>query len=114
MFNETLFTDILMLNRVLHHLQFKRDYIEGLNDLLDLVPIGALYGNRRKAKRYNPFLMACYDPDTEEYQSVCRVMTVFSVALNKEVAKFFEKMQPMVAETSPVFVLIGEKHIILN
>ncbi|GJT51314.1 DNA ligase 6 isoform X1 [Tanacetum coccineum] len=64
--------------------QFKRDYVEGLNDLLDLVPIAAWYGNRRKAKRYNPFLMACYDPDTEEYQSVCRVMTVFSVALNKE------------------------------
>ncbi|KAJ0892614.1 putative DNA ligase (ATP) [Helianthus annuus] len=28
-------------------------------------------------KRYSPFLMACYDPDTDEYQSVCRVMSGF-------------------------------------
>ncbi|GJZ77176.1 DNA ligase 6 isoform X1 [Tanacetum coccineum] len=66
MFNDTLLTDILMLNRVLHHLQFKRDYVEGLNDLLDLVPIAAWYGNRRKEKQYNPFLMACCDPGTED------------------------------------------------
>ncbi|GKA92406.1 calcium homeostasis endoplasmic reticulum protein [Tanacetum coccineum] len=38
-----------MLNRV-HHLHVKRDYVEGLNDSLDLVPIGALYGNVRKAE----------------------------------------------------------------
>lgn len=35
--------------------------------------------------RYSPFLMACYDPDTEEYQSVCRVMSGFSDAFYKEV-----------------------------
>lgn len=30
-------------------LQVKRDYVEGLNDSLDLVPIGAWHGNGRKA-----------------------------------------------------------------
>ncbi|PWA99704.1 DNA LIGASE 6 [Artemisia annua] len=30
-------------------LKVKRDYVEGLNDSLDLVPIGAWYGNGRKA-----------------------------------------------------------------
>lgn len=30
-------------------LQVKRDYVEGLTDTLDLVPIGAWYGNGRKA-----------------------------------------------------------------
>ena len=29
--------------------QVKRDYVEGLNDSLDLVPIGAWHGNGRKA-----------------------------------------------------------------
>lgn len=29
--------------------------------------------------------MACYDPDTEEYQSVCRVMSGFSDAFYREV-----------------------------
>jgi DNA ligase-1 len=32
-----------------HCLQVKRDYVEGLGDSLDLVPIGAWYGNGRKA-----------------------------------------------------------------
>jgi DNA ligase-1 len=30
-------------------LQVKKDYVEGLNDSLDLVPIGAWHGNGRKA-----------------------------------------------------------------
>lgn len=33
-------------------LQVKRDYVEGLNDSLDLVPIGAWHGNGRKAGWY--------------------------------------------------------------
>nr|KYP65003.1 DNA ligase 1 [Cajanus cajan] len=59
-------------------LKVKRDYVEGLNDTLDLVPIGAWHGNGRKAGWYSPFLMACFNPETEEYQSVCRVMSGFS------------------------------------
>lgn len=35
--------------------------------------------------RYSPFLMACYNPETEEYQSVCRVMSGFSDAFYIEV-----------------------------
>ncbi|XP_073139252.1 DNA ligase 6 isoform X2 [Henckelia pumila] len=61
-------------------LKVKRDYVEGLNDSLDLVPIGGWYGNGRKAGWYSPFLMACYNPDSEEFQSVCRVMSGFSDA----------------------------------
>lgn len=35
--------------------------------------------------RYSPFLMACYNPETEEYQSVCRVMSGFSDSFYIEV-----------------------------
>ncbi|XP_022771969.1 DNA ligase 6 isoform X3 [Durio zibethinus] len=65
-------------------LKVKRDYVEGLGDSLDLVPIGAWHGNGRKAGWYSPFLMACYNPDTEDYQSVCRVMSGFSDSFYKE------------------------------
>ncbi|KAK1393774.1 hypothetical protein POM88_012830 [Heracleum sosnowskyi] len=58
--------------------QVKRDYVESLNDSLDLVPIGAWHGNGRKAGWYSPFLMACYNPDLEEFQSVCHVMSGIS------------------------------------
>ncbi|XP_020276854.1 DNA ligase 6-like [Asparagus officinalis] len=66
-------------------LKVKRDYIEELGDSLDLVPIGAWYGNGRKAGWYSPFLMACYNPDAKEFQSVCRVMSGFSDEFYKSV-----------------------------
>lgn len=62
-------------------LKVKRDYLEGMADTLDLVPIGGWWGNGRKAGWLSPILMACYDPRTEEWQSVCRVMSGFTDAM---------------------------------
>eukprot|EP01018_Ginkgo_biloba_P027056 Gb_13001 [translate_table: standard] len=77
-------------------LKLKRDYVEGLHETLDLVPIGAWYGNGRKAGWFSPFLLACYNPDCEEYQSVCRVMSGFTDAFYKEMsasASFSEEVE---------------------
>ncbi|KAI0513456.1 hypothetical protein KFK09_009477 [Dendrobium nobile] len=70
-------------------LKVKRDYVEGLGDSLDLVAIGAWHGNGRKAGWYSPFLMACYNPDSEEFQSVCRVMSGFSDSFYVNMKEFF-------------------------
>ncbi|PKA59712.1 DNA ligase 1 [Apostasia shenzhenica] len=70
-------------------LKVKRDYVEGLGDSFDLVPIGAWHGNGRKAGWYSPFLMACYNPDSEEFQSVCRVMSGFSDSFYINMKDFF-------------------------
>ncbi|XVF20689.1 hypothetical protein REPUB_Repub12eG0023700 [Reevesia pubescens] len=70
-------------------LKVKRDYVEGLRDSLDLVPIGAWHGNGRKAGWHSPFLMACYNADTEDFQSVCRVMSGFSDSFYEEMKEFF-------------------------
>lgn len=63
-------------------LKLKRDYCETLGsttrDSLDLVPIGAWFGNGRKAGWFSPFLLAVYDPETESYQSMCRCMSGFT------------------------------------
>ncbi|KAL9231305.1 hypothetical protein vseg_006547 [Gypsophila vaccaria] len=67
----------------------KRDYLDGVGDSLDLVPIGAWCGNGRKAGWYSPFLMACYNPDTEEFESVCRAMSGFSDSFYTEMKEFF-------------------------
>ena len=61
-----------------------RDYCEELRDSLDLVPIGAWHGNGRKVGWYSPFLLAAYDPDTEEFQSVCRCMSGYTDAFYAE------------------------------
>lgn len=70
-------------------LKVKRDYLDGVGDSLDLVPIGAWYGNGRKAGWYSPFLMACYNPDTEEFESACRVMSGFSDSFYVEMKDLF-------------------------
>ena len=59
-------------------LKLKKDYCENLRDSLDLVPIGAWFGQGRKAGWYSPFLLAVYDPETETYQSMCRCMSGFT------------------------------------
>ncbi|KAK2415254.1 DNA ligase [Trifolium repens] len=83
-------------------LKVKRDYVEGLNDTLDLVPIGAWHGNGRKAGWYSPFLMACFNPETEEYQSVCRVMSGFSDSFYIEMKEFFSE-DKMLSKKPPYY-----------
>lgn len=60
-----------------------RDYCIGLHDTVDVVPIGAWHGSGRKAGWFSPFLLAVYDPETEEFQSLCRCMSGFSDAFYK-------------------------------
>eukprot|EP00045_Choanoeca_perplexa_P016616 m.225524 g.225524 ORF g.225524 m.225524 type:complete len:1472 (+) comp17310_c0_seq1:157-4572(+) len=72
-------------------LKVKKDYIEGLGDSLDLVVIGAWWGNGRKATWFSPFLLACYNPDTEELESVCKVMSGFTDEFYKKMTAKFKQ-----------------------
>ena len=64
--------------------KIKKDYLSGSEaaaalpaggmDTLDLVPIGGWWGNGRKAGFISPFLLACYNSETEEYESKCGVL----------------------------------------
>lgn len=73
-------------------IKLKRDYCEGLRDSLDLVVIGAWQGQGRKVKWFSPFLLAAYDPDTEEYQSVCRCMSGYTDAFYAEATTRFKEV----------------------
>ncbi|KAK7472666.1 hypothetical protein VKT23_000779 [Stygiomarasmius scandens] len=59
-------------------MKLKKDYVNGLGDSLDLIPIAAWHGNGRKNGWWSPILLGVWDPRKGYAVGVCKCMSGFS------------------------------------
>ena len=57
--------------------------------------MGAYFGKGKRTNVYGAFLLACFDSDNEQYQTICKIGTGFS---DENLLDFHKTLQPLELE----------------
>ncbi|KAK4535293.1 hypothetical protein CDCA_CDCA04G1318 [Cyanidium caldarium] len=93
-------------NRTQNWLKLKKDYLSGVGDTLDLVPIGAYYGRGKRVGWFGSYLLACYNADTETFEAVTKVGTGFS---EEQLAELYQQHSTHVLEAPRPYYAYSEQ-----
>lgn len=95
--------------RSFNWLKLKKDYLDtSLGDSLDLVVIGADFGKGKRTGMYGSFLFACYDEDTEVFQTVVKAGTGFS---DDDLKVMYEKLHELEVDNPDSRIRYKEKNV---
>ncbi|KAG2493340.1 hypothetical protein HYH03_008474 [Edaphochlamys debaryana] len=83
-----------------HWLKLKKDYMEGVGDTFDVVPLGAFYGKGKRTGVFGAYLLGIYDPDTETYQTISKLGTGFS---EEQLGQLADAMRPHIIQQPRTF-----------
>ncbi len=72
-------------------IKYKRDYRSELSDTLDLTVVGAFWGRGKRAGTYGALLLAAYDPETDQFYTVCKVGSGFT---DEDLKKLPQMLEP--------------------
>lgn len=87
-------------------LKLKRDYLEqSLSDSLDLVVIGAKYGEGKRTGVYGTFLLASYNTEAERYETTGMCATGFS---DEDLKTYTNLLKPLVIKEPHDEVFVKE------
>ncbi|SCU93601.1 LAMI_0E14950g1_1 [Lachancea mirantina] len=86
-------------------LKLKKDYLQGVGDSLDLCVMGAYHGRGKRTGRYGGFLLGCYNQDTGEYETCCKIGTGFS---DEMLQKLYDDLSPTEVAAPKAFYVYSD------
>ncbi|KAG8872731.1 hypothetical protein FRB98_009441 [Tulasnella sp. 332] len=78
--------------RSVNWLKLKKDHPSGVGELLALVVVGAYRGKGKHTNVYSVYLLVCYDADSEQFQTICKIGTGFS---DKALTANYVELKPL-------------------
>ncbi len=72
-------------------IKYKRSYRAEVADTFDLVPVGAFYGRGKRAGTYGALLMAVYDPEKDQFETMSKLGSGFT---DEDLGKLIQMLQP--------------------